>query len=324
MIGFTCVLALIKHLMFRVYAENLTHNYSSAINDYCAIDTEEKRTIMRQHAFLGRMVFYFVTAMAFTCAVCLIMTPIIEYSNNVQVNASTNKHTSRYPVPSDCTWGKLDVSMRTYLLLFVLQFIQIGISSCAYVGNDSLFLAITLHVCGQMELLKIEFRKNFAMETKNIMEDFSKLMTRHCCLLRLAQQLTDAISVVLLMQFFVSSILICIMGFQLILALKVIDVVMIIKATIMLLTFLSQLFAYSVVGEYLKSQTEKVAYSIYCSNWHCLSAKFMRNILFIIARSQQPVTFLAGNYLVVNLPTYMSVLQTSFSYLSVLRMMVDN
>jgi hypothetical protein len=62
-----------------------------------------------------------------------------------------------------------------------------------------------------MELLRIEFCK-FAMGTKNIKENFLKLTTRHCYLLNHAQQLADAISVVLLTQFFVSSILICIMG----------------------------------------------------------------------------------------------------------------
>ncbi|XP_067210043.1 odorant receptor 10-like isoform X2 [Linepithema humile] len=292
MIGFCCIPAVVKHSMFRIYAENMTRNYSSAIT------------------------------VAFTTSVGLIMTPVIEYSNNGQVNASTNKPIAKYPVPSDCTWGQLDVSTGMYLLLFVVQCIQITIGSSAYVGNDSLFLTITLHVCGQMELLGIEFRK-FAVETKNIKMDLLKLTTRHCYLLSHAQQLADAISVILLTQLFCSSILICIIGFQFILALKVVDVVMIIKASIALITFLSQLFAYSVVGEYLKSQTEEIAYSIYCSNWHCLSSKFMKNILFIIVRSQQPVTFMAGRYLVVNLQTYMSILETSFQYLSILRMMVE-
>jgi len=113
------------------------------------------------------------------------------------------------------------------------------------------------------------------------------------------------------------------LGFQFILALKKVDAVMMFKAIIALFTFLSQLFAYSVVGEYLKNQTEEIAFSIYDSNWHCLPAKYMRNILFMIARSQRPITFMAGGYLIVSLETYMSIIKTSFSYLSVLRMMIE-
>jgi len=135
MIGATCVLAVIKVLMFRVYAKNLIRNYSSAISDYCTINTKEKRTVMRQHAFLGRMVFYFVVAFAFATSICLIITPLIDIINNKQINVSMNKYASRYPVPSVCTLGQLDISMKMYLIFFTLQCIQIGISSCAYVGK---------------------------------------------------------------------------------------------------------------------------------------------------------------------------------------------
>jgi hypothetical protein len=121
--------------MFRVYAKNLTRNYSSAINDYCTIDTEEKRTVMRQHAFLGRLVFYFVVAFAFTVSICLMITPLIGNANNVQINVSMNKYASMYPVPSPCTLGQLNISTRMYLLFFTLQCIHIGVSSCAYVGK---------------------------------------------------------------------------------------------------------------------------------------------------------------------------------------------
>jgi hypothetical protein len=135
MIGSTCLLGLIKLSMFRVYAKNLTRNYSSAVSDYRAIDTEEKRTIMRQHAFLGRMVFYFVVAFALITCIDLVITPLIGNAENVQVNVSINKYASKYAVPSVCTLGQLNVSTRMYLLLFVVQCIHIGISSCAYVGK---------------------------------------------------------------------------------------------------------------------------------------------------------------------------------------------
>jgi len=112
-------------------------------------------------------------------------------------------------------------------------------------------------------------------------------------------------------------------GLQFILALKTDDALMIVKTASALATFLSQMFAYSFVGDYLKYQAEEIAKSIYCCNWHRLSAKLMKNILFIIARSHQPVQLTAGKFLVVNLETYMSILKTSFSYLSVLRIMLD-
>nr|XP_012221300.1 PREDICTED: putative odorant receptor 85d [Linepithema humile] len=173
-----------------------------------------------------------------------------------------------------------------------------------------------------MELLRIEF-SDFDMESKNINQDFMKLTKRHCYLLNHIKLLTDAVNLVLLAQLLISGFLICLIGFQLILALKGGDLVMIAKTTMALMTFLLQLFAYSVVGHYLKSQTENMAHSIYCCNWHCFSLKMMKNVLFIITRSQQSIPFTAGKFIIVNLETYMSILKTSFSYLSVLRVMLD-
>ncbi|XP_014476304.1 PREDICTED: odorant receptor 49b-like, partial [Dinoponera quadriceps] len=111
--------------------------------------------------------------------------------------------------------------------------------------------------------------------------------------------------------------------FQLILALKAGDIIMIIKTIVVQCDLLAQIFAYSYVGEYLKYQIEEVAHAIYCSNWYSLSFKLMRNTLFVMVRSQEPIQLAAGNVLAVNMETFMSIVKTSLSYLSVLRVMVE-
>lgn len=98
---------------------------------------------------------------------------------------------------------------------------------------------------------------------------------------------------------------------------------MLAKSAMILCSFLSQLTAYSVVGDYLKSQMEEVGQSIYRSDWYDLPAIVTRNLVFIMMWDQLPIKFQAGNFIVVNLSTYMSILKTSVSYLSVLRVMVD-
>lgn len=112
-------------------------------------------------------------------------------------------------------------------------------------------------------------------------------------------------------------------GFQFILALKKNDVVMLAKSCVVLTSFLTQISVYSFVGDYFKCQMEEVALFLYQSAWYDLPTKLTRNLTFIIMRSQSPIKLQAGNFIVVNLETYMSILKTSASYLSVLRVMVD-
>ncbi|XP_071625474.1 odorant receptor 10-like isoform X1 [Temnothorax longispinosus] len=315
------VLAILKLLSFRLYADNLTRNYSSAVNDYHAIDTEEKHTIMRRHAYMGRMICYSTLFFAYLASTIVMLVPMIADNKNVQVNVSIKNQALELPVPLTLL-EDLDMPTSLFWLMSTMQYVILIITCTSNCGNDSLFLAITLHICGQMEILKIKLF-NYGVKSKDIDEDFSVLASRHHYLIEHVELLEDTISFVLLVQMLFSSILICLMGFELILALKHHDVVMITKTTTALSSFLLQLFFYSFVGDYLQYQMEEVAYSIFSCNWYNLPSKLMKNVLFVIVRSQQPVQLLAGRFFAVNIKTYMTILKSSLSYLSVLRVMMD-
>jgi len=78
-------------------------------------------------------------------------------------------------------------------------------------GNDVLFLNITLHICGQVNILRLRFM-NFDVTSPRIYDRFNALIQRHCYLIMLARKLTDLISFVLLIELFLIGILICIIG----------------------------------------------------------------------------------------------------------------
>ncbi|XP_077259545.1 odorant receptor 10-like isoform X1 [Temnothorax americanus] len=319
----TCnLLSVLKLLYYRIYADNLIRNFTSAVNDYLAVDTEKKRMIMRRHAFIGRMMCYSILFFAYVASSIFGLLPILAGEEDIQVNESIKNQASELPLPLTCIFGNSSIPSSLYLVIVTVQYILLILNSTSNCGNDSLFLAIIIHVCGQMEILKIEF-SNYGVKSKNLSEDFSVLASRHRYLIEHTGLLIDVISFVLLVQLLFSSILICLMGFQLILALKHHDVVMIIKTITVLGALLLQLFCYSFVGDYLKCQMEEVVNSIYSCNWYNLPLKLMKNIVFTIMRSQQPVQLLAGRFFVINIETFMTILKSSFSYLSVLRVMVD-
>jgi len=85
---------------------------------------------------------------------------------------------------------------------------------------------------------------------------------------------------------------------------------------------LTQLTLYSFIGNYLKSEMEEIGISIYQSAWYSFPRKLTKNVVFILTQIKSPVTLQAGNFIIVNLSTYVSILKTSFSYLSVLRIML--
>lgn len=154
-------------------------------------------------------------------------------------------------------------------------------------------------------------------------EDLHSLIKRHGYLLKLGKMLNDTISSVLAIQLLTSCILICTCGFQFILALEVRNVMMVVKTIAVLNALMVQLFAYSYVGDYLKCQMNDIGYSIYDCSWYKLPANVAKDIIVTILKSHEPVHLMAGKFFVVNLENFMSILKTSISYLSVLRVMIS-
>lgn len=105
--------------------------------------------------------------------------------------------------------------------------------------------------------------------------------------------------------------------------LKINDMVMVGKSLMALSAFLIQLSLYSFIGNYLKTEMEEIGISIYQSEWYSFPTKLARNIIFILTQTKSPVALQAGNFIIINLSTYVSILKTSFSYLSVLRIMLE-
>jgi len=93
MVMFCGVVSLLKLLSYRLYADNLIRNFSSAVKDYLAIDNEKKRTIMQRHAFMGRMIYY--STLFFACfAPVLFLVPMAGDDKDIQVNASLKNQAS--------------------------------------------------------------------------------------------------------------------------------------------------------------------------------------------------------------------------------------
>ncbi|XP_019883246.2 odorant receptor 13a-like [Camponotus floridanus] len=316
------LLGVLKTTWFRIYANSLIINYNSALNDYLTIDNIKERDIMRKHSFVGRILC--LSLLVFTYFSCLIygVTPFLNYNQDNFINITNEDTVSKYAIPSRCALEYFNFPTSLYKISCLIEAVILIIAATTNLGNDALFLNITLHVCGQVNILRLHFM-NFDVTSPRIYDRFNVLIQRHCYLIMLVRELADLISFVLLIELFIISILICIMGFQVILALTVNDIVMIGKSLMTLSAFLIQLTLYSFIGNYLKSEMEEIGISIYQSAWYSFPRKLARNVIFILMQTKSPVALQAGNFIVVNLSTYVSILKTSFSYLSVLRIMLE-
>ncbi|KAF3054273.1 Odorant receptor 132 [Nylanderia fulva] len=323
-IMFICcgTLGVLKMIWFRIYANSLTDNYNSALNDYLMIKNEEERAIMKKHAYIGRMISCPMLCFSYFSCIMYGLIPFFGDKRNAVLNVTNEDAILKYALPSGYTMEYINTPASMYKILCFIQVAAMILSTNANIGNDALFLNITLHICGQVKILRAHFIR-FNITSPRVRDRFNALIQRHCYLTMLTRELADMISFVLLIELFIISILLCIMGFQFMLALKSNDTVMMTKSLMVQSAFLTQLTMYSFIGNYLKSEMEDIRFSIYQSNWYNFPPKLMKNLVFIFMQTESPVILQAGNFITINLSTYMSILKSSFSYLSVLRIMLE-
>ncbi|XP_070167622.1 odorant receptor 13a-like isoform X2 [Polyergus mexicanus] len=271
---------------------------------------------------LGRILC--CSMLGFSYFSCLIygIIPFLNYNQDNWINITNEDMILEYTMPSRCALEYFNFPTSIYKLTCLVETVIMILATTANLGNDALFLNITLHVCGQINILRIRFI-NFDVTSPRINDRFNTLIQRHRYLITLTRELADLISFILLMELFIISILLCIVGFQFIFALKVNNTVMIGKSLMVLSAIMTQLTLYGFMGNYLKSEMEDIGLSVYQSAWYNFPENLTKNVIFILMQTKSSVTLQAGNFIVINLSTYVSILKTSFSYLSVLRIMLE-
>nr|XP_031847370.1 uncharacterized protein LOC116433434 [Nomia melanderi] len=315
------ILGVLKVASFRLYPRGLIANFVSAVEDYRQLNGEEKRAIVRHHAYMGRILSGSMIFVSYLSATLFIVVPMFAGDDAAQGANATRGELLDYPFPSECTLQLLGTPEYLRAIIYFGEYFMLLVTVNGNIGSDLLFIGIIFHLCGQVEVLKVDF-SNFLDDDSDGTDRFTALIKRHHHLLTLAEYLNDTIGLIMVIQLFTSCLLICVSGFQFILSLSVNNVVMVVKSFMVMTTLLGQMFAYSYVGEYSKNQFESIGHYVCRSNWYNAPPKLSKHIMFLLMKTQCPVHLKAGRFFVINIETYTSILKSSMSYLSVLRVMV--
>ncbi|XP_043601024.1 uncharacterized protein LOC122575727 isoform X2 [Bombus pyrosoma] len=262
------ILSVSKIIRFRIRPAALISNFTSAVEDYNELRDEEKRVIVRKHAYMARVASVSMIFFAYFSAILFITVPMLAGEEEKDIVNVTEESTTEYPLPSENVMALVKIPENLYFIVFIVEYLMLVFTSTGNLGSDTLFFGITFHLCGQVEILKLDFQR-LKIESERTREHFNVLTKRHIYLINLANMLIETISSILVMQLFTSCILICISGLQLILALSIGNIVMVVKTFMVLTAFMVQLFAYSYVGEYLRRQMEGIGDSMYFCSWRC-------------------------------------------------------
>ncbi|XP_072759613.1 odorant receptor 10a-like [Anoplolepis gracilipes] len=321
----TSVISMSKLLLHRVNWRDKLILVQAIIHDWTLVQHPHSRDIMLKYARTGRLgslIFFYLG-----CASCLFLFSSLIFANLdlpwISLEKQTYNKTSerRLLLPAYCVFETY--TFFAYGLVEVLQTLQILVNCISQCGNDGFFFDLTMHVCGQFEILRLDFAE-ISSEQSLSHKKLGILLKRHHRLIDLANHLEKAYSLVIFSQLLMSVTLLCVEGFQLILALTMHNTLFAaMKHLLFIVVLLVQLFIYCFAGQTLEFQSQSLAYAIYETPWYNFNVSVMKDLPLMIFRATNPHRLTAGKFLAINFVSFKEILKASASYLSVLRVMIE-
>ncbi|XP_055844138.1 odorant receptor 13a [Episyrphus balteatus] len=225
-------------------------------------------------------------------------------------------------------------------------------------AEDSLIGFFVTYTCGQLRILHEDCYKIIPQAHRKVVAENGKISVpevhfqreyvrqlhviakRHSEIINFAQSLEKFNSPHLLANFSISSILICMVGFQLVTGKMFIGDYL--KFLVYILSALSQLFILCWNGDNLIQCSLKTAWHLYACNWeggelsqqdkkmkqdaikYCPAGRdFNLKLKLMIMRSQKPLQITAMKFSVLSLESFTKILSSSMSYFTLLQTMLE-
>ncbi|KAF3054281.1 Odorant receptor 193 [Nylanderia fulva] len=318
----SCIHAWLNIIFPRIYMKKLAVNINSAVDDWLPSTKKELRVIMMGYARAGRLVA--LTQLIFGCLGGTLWFTSVFLVNKDKVATIENNTAWNFVIPSTCIYN--GISYSTYKAIFVMQIIQgflVLISECAC---DSFFFSITMHLCGQVELLRVQFIEVFRKRDgeKHCENIFGPVVRRHCQLIELNRNIEDAFNINILLRLLIISVVIAVSGVGIILSINRHDYKELIKMVTSINFFIIQAFLYTYAGDILQNQSESIFYAIYNSTWHEMSPTMVKDLIFIMMKMKIPFRISAGKFFYLARTTMTDILKTTLTYISFLQFTVNN
>jgi odorant receptor len=187
----------------------------------------------------------------------------------------------------------------TYNFVFLWQNVNATITVSCLLGADLIFYLLITLLSMQFDILCYKVQK---LSTKDDFKDFKILLEFHDKLLKLSKSLEEIFSPSILFNFIASSILICLVGFQV--SVKI-DFNIYIRSALMLTVGLIQIFILCHYGNKLTTTAENVATSIYNCDWlDNRGGKLKAAMLMMTQRSQKKTALTAFKFSTLDLEAF--------------------
>ncbi|XP_076241043.1 odorant receptor 13a-like [Calliopsis andreniformis] len=317
----TLSLALFKLFLMLWYRKEFYHLVNFLRKEFLNSTYDSYETVIVNRC--RRISTFFVCCFTFFAQGTLLnysLSPIID---------NIGKNVTGRPLPAK-VWTDWAGDTPYYEILYTAQIYSIYHGGLYYFSFDNFLCIITVHVAGQFRILQYRLavlnsansRKNNGKNSaKEHYITFKNCVQQHQILIEYCKKIEATFSIFALVQVVIFSLLICLVGYQIITADATIA-----RRVIFICHIggsMSQLFMFTYGCDCITRDSMNVATGVYAGPWTQLSmnksGKMLRkDSILVILRSSVPCSITACGFSSISLETYTKVLSTAVSYFTLL------
>ncbi|KAL0129874.1 hypothetical protein PUN28_001856 [Cardiocondyla obscurior] len=321
-------LAITKSLCLFVNQEKLGMNINAAIDDWISVEDNEKaKRIMKKYATRARILTFTLLYSVFGCffayisVILFINVKQIFFTDKNLADGNVTQWMFIFPI------GSLSnlINRKQYTMIMTFQAVEVFIQSLILCVSDCLFFSVTMHLSGQINVLKNKiavFAHKPDTET-NYQKKFVELLNRHSELTKLYHNLEDSFNIYILIELVMNTIMLAFIGLRINICLNKKYYAEAIKSTCIANYILINSLIFTYGGEFLQQDSEDIFHALYAASWYTLPLALMKDIQFTMMKSNIPFRLTGGKFFFVNRETMMNILKTAASYVSVLRIAIE-
>ncbi|KAI4498423.1 hypothetical protein M0802_006602 [Mischocyttarus mexicanus] len=272
-------------------------------------------------------------------AVTYTLTPIIEMINGLgifyQCLENWGKNDSDRILPFNL-WIDVPKTTTPYFeVFFTIETLALIHTAVCFACFDNFLCLLSIHAAGQFKILQHKLINIFDWDLKDSLKQtisinyenkLTDCVKRHNELINYVKKLEHIFTYTMMCQLLISSIMLCVAGFQVFLSQGTLIRRMIFIAHTNGCFF--QLFVITLTVNEILIASQAVSDGAYAANWPSLPLenllKIKTSLIMIMIRARKPCCITAGGFFPVSLETFMAVLSTAGSYFTLLRKFDDD
>ncbi|THK33030.1 odorant receptor Or2-like [Diachasma alloeum] len=313
-----CVMGIMKYYSLVVERRNIASCIQHMTADWQKAVSTHDRDIMLTYAQFGRYGATICTGFMYSGGLFYaVILPYVSAGARTEGNGTVRSlaYPSHYVLFDPQVSPAYEVVFSTHCCC---AFVMHSITS----ATCSLAVVFAMHACGQLEILIVWL--NDLVDGSGQAEDrLSEVVEQHVRTLSFIIRAEGVLREICLVEICGCTLNICFIGYYLMMEWAQADAVGITTYTILLISFVFNIFLFCYVGELLTEECKKVGETTYMMEWYRLPDKKALGLTLVISTAQHPVTITAGGMIALSLSSFCTVIRTAVTYLNLLRTLMD-